>query len=224
MPTALSKKIGRFRRIVRSYATRELRRFPWRSRTTPYRVLVSELMLQRTGATQVARVYGTFLRRFPTVRHASRARAGELARVLRPLGRTDRYRVVARAFAYLTAERAGRVPSQLKELLCIPAIGPYTARAILCFAYRRSVGLIDPGIYRVLSRVFRIGSERNRFHTDPKLWQFVDRLVPRVGAREFNWALLDIAATLCLKRRPVCIQCPLASICLFAKGTARVAA
>src|SRR6266576_4047436 len=126
MPTAPVKKIAQFRRLVRLYAVQDLRHFPWRSRTTPYRVLVSELMLQRTGATQVARVYGTFLRRFPTLRRASRASAGELARVLRPLGRNDRYRDIARAFAHLVAERAGRVPNQLAELLCIPAVGPYT--------------------------------------------------------------------------------------------------
>ncbi len=220
----VAKRITRFRKLVRAYAVRGLRRFPWRSRTTPYRVLVSELMLQRTGAAQVARVYGTFLRRFPTLRRASRASAGELARVLRPLGRVARYRIVVRAFAHLVVERAGRVPNQLKDLLCIPAVGPYTARAVLCFAYGRPVGLIDPGIYRVLGRVFGITSDKNRFHTDPKLWQFVDRLVPRVEAREFNYALLDIAATLCLKRGPKCVECPLVSICLFAKGRLRVAA
>jgi len=219
-----TSKIARFRRLVRTYAEKRLRPFPWRTRTTPYRVLVAELMLQRTGATQVTRVYGTFIKRFPTLRSAALARPSQLARALRPLGRSDRYRVISRAFRYLTTERGARIPADLEELLRIPAVGPYTARAVLCFAYGRAVGLLDPGVYRVLHRVFGVVSGRNRFHTDPNLWQFVDRIAPQSGVRRFNWALLDIAATLCLKRGPRCSKCPLVSICLFAQGKQSVAA
>lgn len=219
-----SRDIAKFRRLVRSYASGRLRSFPWRVRTTPYRVLVSELMLQRTGAVQVSRVYEKFVRRFPNLSRVAAARSQTLARTLLPLGRTGRARDIARAFEYLMDNHAGHIPRRLDQLLRVPAVGPYTARAVLCFAYGRRVGLLDPGIYRVLHRVFGIDSAKTRFHADRELWEFVDRLAPRQGVREFNWALLDIAAAICTKREPKCGICPLVSICQFARGRLSVAA
>jgi len=205
----------RFRRGILAYASHGLRDLPWRRRTTPYRVLVSELMLQRTGAAQVAAVYSGFLRQYPSLRSAARASGASLRKSLSPLGRTKRYRDIARAFAYLSLQHGGRIPSQEKALLAIPAVGMYTARAVQCFGYGLPVGLVDPSIYRVLSRVFRIRSARKRFHTDVRLWYLTDRLVPKLRVREYNWALLDLASALCLRVAPRCGECPLASICRF---------
>ena len=166
MPQAVPRlKINKFRRGVINYSKRDLRRFPWRVRTTPYRVLVSELMLQRTGAGQVVSVYLKFLENLPTLKLAADAKSQKLKRLLFPLGRTDRYRVLAQTFRHLGREHSCRVPNNLEELMRVPGIGPYTARSVLCFGYGKRVGLIDPGIYRVFRRVFGIRTTRNRFHT-----------------------------------------------------------
>jgi len=218
-----AREVQRLRRLVGRYAARSLRRFPWRIRTTPYRVLVAELMLQRTGAAQVTPVFKRFLERFPGLLAAAQARATALAKVLFPLGRTDRHRVFRRAFQYLVEEHRGRIPNRLDELLKVPAVGPYTARAVLCFAYRQRLGLLDPNVYRLLQRVFGIVSAKKRFHTDAELWHLVDRLVPTSDVRTFNWALLDIASTLCFRREPRCRQCPLISLCRYGRSHLHVA-
>jgi A/G-specific adenine glycosylase len=190
---------------------------------SPYGILVAEMMLQRTGAAQVQRVYGPFLRKYPTLRRAVRSTSRSLAESLRPLGRVERYKQFRRAFKYLAQEHAERIPATFEELSRIPAVGPYTARSVLCFGYDRPVGLLDPGIYRLLQRVFEVRSERPRYNTDPKLWDLVDRLVPRAKAQEFNWALLDLAATVCRKRSPRCESCPVFRICLRERRSRREA-
>ena len=224
VPAVTAQRVQKLRRLVERYATRSLRRFPWRVRITPYRILIAELMLQRTGAKQVTPVFKKFLERFPGLPAAADARATALANLLFPLGRTDRHEVFQKTFKYLVEHYRGRVPSRLNELLRVPAVGPYTARAVLCFAYNRKVGLLDPNIYRLLQRVFGIMTARKRFHTDTGLWHFVDRLAPKSGVRTFNWALLDIASTLCLTREPRCHQCPLISVCRYGRSHLHVAA
>ena len=225
MPVAVTlREVQVLRRLVGRYATGNLRNFPWRRRTTPYRVLVAELMLQRTGAVQVTPVFKRFLERFPGLRAAAQAKTTVLAKILFPLGRTDRHRVFQRAFEYLVDQHRGRVPNRLDQLLKVPAVGPYTARAVLCFAYRENLGLLDPNVYRLLQRVFGIISAKKRFHTDPELWHLVDTLVPSSDVRSFNWALLDIAATFCLSRDPRCRRCPLIPVCRYGRSHLHVAA
>ncbi len=212
------QKVGKLHRLVGRYAARSLRRFPWRKRTSPYRVLIAELMLQRTGAAQVTPVFERFVNRFPGLVAAAQAKPTALAKVLFPLGRTDRHRVFRKAFQYIAANHNGRVPNRLDQLLKVPAVGPYTARAVLCFAYRQRVGLLDPNVYRLLQRVFGIVSAKKRFHTDAGLWHIVDGIAPRSGVRAFNWALLDIASTLCVVREPHCRRCPLISVCKYGRN------
>jgi len=225
MPVPVTpREVGRLRRLVGRYAARSLRRFPWRTHTTPYRVLVAELMLQRTGAAQVKPVFQRFMGRFPRLTAAARAKPVALAKVLFPLGRTDRYRGFQKTFQYLATQHKGRVPNRLDQLLKVPGVGPYTARAVLCFAYRQRVGLLDPSIYRLLQRVFGIVSAKKRFHTDAALWHLVDGMAPRSGVRTFNWALLDVASTLCLARDPHCRECPLISVCKYGRSHVHVAA
>lgn len=225
MPVLVTaRKVRRLRQLVGRYAARSLRTFPWRRHTTPYRVLVAELMLQRTGAAQVTPVFERFVERFPRLSVAARARPAAMARLLFPLGRIDRHRVLRKAFQYLVSEHGGRVPNRLDQLLKVPAVGPYTARAVLSFAYRQRVGLLDPSVYRLLRRVFGIVSAKKRFHTDRALWFLVDTLAPRSDVRAFNWALLDIASTLCLASDPRCSRCPLLRICRYGRNHVNVGA
>jgi len=219
-----ARKRLRLRHLVARFAARSLRGFPWRKRTTPYRVLVAELMLQRTGAAQVTPVFERFVNRFPGLEAAAQAKPAALARVLFPLGRTDRHRLFRKAFRYIATQHKGRVPKRLDQLLKVPAVGPYTARAVLCFAFRQRVGLLDPNVYRLLRRVFGIMSEKKRFHTDGELWQVVDGLAPKTHVRTFNWALLDIASTLCRTREPRCGECSLISLCKHGRNRLHVAA
>lgn len=215
-PGGVARRIrALFVRRLRAWHRAGRRRYPWRATRNPYRIFVAEFMLQRTGGQQVLPVYRRFVGRFPTLGSAVRAKPGELADILRPLGRTDRYRILARSLAFIASEFGGRFPRAVERLQRVPGVGPYTARAVACFGFGRRVGLFDPTIGRVLSRVFGISSDRSRPHTDRAMWQAVDGLSPTRGVREFNLALLDFGALVCRKRNPRCSVCSMREFCLY---------
>src|SRR5262249_34573173 len=154
----------------------------------------------RTGAAQVVPVYRRFIKDYPTLTLATTASEEDLRTVLRPLGRLGRATHLRSALQDIETKFKGRIPDREELLTQISGVGRYTARAILAFAFRRRVGLFDPNIGRLLSRVFGLRSERARAHTDPEMWMAVDALTPRRRTREFNWALLDLGARVCLPR------------------------
>jgi len=209
-------------RLLRWFGTNK-RAYPWRETSSPYRVLMAEFMLQRTGAAQTVPVYREFTKRYPSLSRAALVPERRLASVLTPLGRTGRARHLRRALAILRSRFRLRVPDREELLLEIPSVGRYTARAVLVFAFERRLGLFDPNIARLLSRVFGIVSSRSRAHTDPAMWAAVDLLVPKRRAKEFNWALLDLGATVCLSRRPRCTECPMTSLCRYYHEITRAA-
>ncbi len=210
--------IGTRRRFVRRllrWFRAHGRSYPWRETRDPYKIFVAEFMLQRTGAQQVLPVYGRFLEKYPTLQAASGADEEALRTILRPLGRVGRYKVFQRALRYLDRDLGGRLPVSLDGLRQIPAVGRYTARAILVFAHGRRLGLFDPNIYRVISRVFGLESTKPRPHTDSSMWKAVDELVPRGLSREVNVALLDFASAICRIRKPLHTTCPMRDMCKY---------
>ncbi|HYV21549.1 MAG TPA: A/G-specific adenine glycosylase, partial [Candidatus Bathyarchaeia archaeon] len=183
------------RRRVLSWYRRSGRDLPWRHTSEPYRVLVSEMMLQQTQVSRVLPAYRRFLQRFPTLRALSRAPLGDVLREWSGLGYNRR------AVALHAAARAmgDRVPDDLDALLALPGIGPYTARAVLTFGFERAVTPLDVNTARPLVRAFGARSQ-----TD------ADRLVPDGRAWDWNQALMDLGATVCTRREPDCDACPLA--------------
>lgn len=188
------------------------RDFPWRENPDPYHVLVAEFMLQRTQPVQVDRVYPAFLKRWPTLQAAAQASEEDLAHVLLPLGRLGRAQQLARGLRYVQQEW-GRVPEDLDNLMQIPGVGAYIARAVLCFAFKQPRGVIDPGIVRIFHRFFGISSKRARAHTDRELWKVADELAPNRGCDRYNLALLDLAALVCLPSHPRHDECPIDENC-----------
>jgi A/G-specific adenine glycosylase len=203
--------LRRLRRWFGNYG----RRYPWRDTEDPFQIFIAEFMLQRTGGQQVLPVYKRFVAEFPTLMSAVEVPGEKMADILRPLGRTERYRLLLRALRFVISEYRGCFPKAPKALEEIPGVGPYTARAIGCFGYGKRLGLFDPTIARVLDRIFGIRSARKRPHTDPGMWAAVDQLVPRKRVREFNLAVLDFGALVCRKRNPHCLECPMNDICLY---------
>jgi A/G-specific adenine glycosylase len=113
----------------------------------------------------------------------------------------------------VATEHRGEIPHLKEELLELPGIGDYIANAVLCFAYGESVPLLDTNIIRILERVFGIRSSKVRARTDKELWKAVERIIPPGKAKEFNLAMLDLAALICTSRNPKCSICPTADIC-----------
>ncbi len=213
MVDAVRRRRRRIRRALLFWATTSGRDYRWRhASASPYQVLVAEVLLKRTTARAAARAYPQFLARFPDVASLANAETADLEGALAGVGL---YNQRARAFkemaAHLREQHAGAVPDDLARLSRVPHVGPYTARAVLSFAYGRPAAVVDSNVSRVLGRLFR-----EELGIDPSLsavQEVADRLLPRREHKAFNWALLDLAALVCRYDRPQCQVCPLVGLC-----------
>jgi len=176
-------------------------------------------MLQQTQVGRVLPKYRAFLRRYPSIAALARAHVQEVRELWYPLGyniRPVRLWTVANEVVH---RHNGKVPDERERLLALPGIGPYTAGAILSFAYRRRVPVLDTNVRRVLQRVFY-----GRSCPDRVLWHLAGQLLPR-RPYDFNQALMDFGALVCTARRPACPTCPMATFCRsygrFARGAGR---
>lgn len=189
------------------------RTFPWRATDDPWRVLVAEVLLQRSRGRTVAQVYEDLFRRWPDSVAMSRARETSIAATIRPLGLVRRAGTL-RAMAKEVV-RLGGVPRTYEGLVALPGVGRYAANATLVVAFRRRAPVVDGVTARVYRRYFGLPSELPAT-SDPDLWRVVEEATPQRAGREWNWAVLDLAAEVCLPARPRCGACPLAARCAFA--------
>ena len=193
--------------------------YPWRNSKDNYKILVSEILLKKTTRKQVAKEWRTFIKNFPDVKSLSEARVAKLERILRPLGLEHTRSVHLKKLGrYIMKNHSGRVPDSKEELLKIPGVGPYTANAVMCFAFQHDVSMVDTNIMRVVKRVFSIKSDKKRDRTDKKLWDFVEKLPPKGKGKEFNYAILDFSNEVCTARNPKCPTCPMRKICGYYKN------
>jgi A/G-specific adenine glycosylase len=199
-----------FRRRLLTWYRRHGRDLPWRRTRDPYRVLVSEVMLQQTQVSRVIPKYREWLRRYPSLDALAAASAGEVREAWYPLGyniRPLRLRTIART---VVRRHGGRLPRSRDGLLALKGIGAYTAGAVLSFAFGEDAAILDTNVRRVLRRVWAGEDRRVR---DRALWELAERLLPRGRTYDFNQALMDLGATVCTARRPNCGACPLARMC-----------
>lgn len=197
-----------FRTGLLRWYRRHGRDLPWRRTRDPYRVLVSEVMLQQTQVARVVPAYERFLRRFPTLRALSRARLGDVLVEWSGLGYPRRARDLHRA----AIVSGGRLPSSVAALDALPGVGAYTAGAVACFSGGARVAFADTNVRRVLGRVFlgRTATEREAVALD-------ETAMPRTDAAGWHHALMDLGATVCVARAPRCDACPVRGACV-AKG------
>jgi A/G-specific adenine glycosylase len=187
------------------------RDLPWRRTEDPYKILVSEMMLQQTQVDRVIPKFHEFLQKYPTVQDLAEARPEEVRKTWYPLGYNIRpFRL--HGIACETMERyGGRIPSKGEELLSMKGIGRYTAGAIQSFAFQKDAAILDTNVMRVLHRIF-IGTG------DPKkqktiLWMLSEKLIPKGKGYDFNQALMDFGAMVCTARNPFCLLCHMRDIC-----------
>jgi A/G-specific adenine glycosylase len=205
--------VERFQRRLLAWYAKHGRDLPWRRTRHPYRVLVSEIMLQQTQVDRVVPKYREFLRRFPTVKHLAAAPVAEVRRLWYPLGYNVRP-IRLHAIACETVARyGGRLPDREEALRQLPGVGRYTAGAILSFAYGRDTAVLDTNVRRVLGRVFLGRHRLARVRGDKTFWDLAASLVPRGRGYDFNQALMDFGATWCTARKPRCAPCPMRSFC-----------
>ncbi|MCI0477261.1 MAG: A/G-specific adenine glycosylase, partial [Anaerolineales bacterium] len=200
-------------RLLTWYAKHK-RDLPWRRDAhDPYCVWISETLLQQTQVATVIPYYERFLARFPTTRALASARLDDVLKTWEGAGYYARARNLHRAAKEIVARFDGKIPSTVEELQTLPGIGRYTAGAIASIAFERDAPAVDGNVTRVLCRYFKIESDPKNAQTQKKLWKLAETLLPRGHAGNFNQALMELGATVCVPRNPHCAACPLARGC-----------
>jgi len=193
------------------------RQYPWRATKDPYLILVATFMLQRTGVSQVMKVYPAFIARYPSLGVLVEADPTELSTLLRPLGRLNRLPQLLKLVDAIKNEYGGTVPNTLEALERLPGLGQYSARSVMCMAFDQPYIMLDPNSYRVARRAWGYLSSKSRPHTDRSLIAMLDAKVPHQDPQSFNLALLDIGSQICRQNRPRHTDCPLAKRCKHLK-------
>jgi len=197
------------------------RTFSWRGESDPYKIAVAEILLQKTRAEKVDEFFKHFIKKYPTPSSLLKLSSAELEEELKPLGLHRQRAKKLRELAESLAEKySGTLPSNREELLALPGIGEYVANAILCFAFRKDVPLVDTNVVRVLRRVYLMETIKDA-RRNPRIWEKAWKVLPRGRAKEFNWALIDFAALVCKPRNPECSSCILGDICKWRRQRER---
>jgi A/G-specific adenine glycosylase len=211
---ALAPRAKAFRRRVLAWYGRAGRDLPWRRVRDPYAILVSEIMLQQTQVARVTDYWERFLHQYPTLEDLAAAPVRDVLGAWKGLGYYARARNLHAAAKQVTRRHGGRVPADPDVLGRLPGIGRYTAAAVASIAFDAPVGTVDTNIARVLARVFRLRGARGSAARAGATWRMAQRLAALGRAADWNQALMDLGATICVARVPRCARCPVAPHCL----------
>lgn len=190
------------------------RSLPWRDHPDPYHIWVSEIMAQQTRLETVIPYYLRWMARFPDIQALAHADQSEVLRLWEGLGYYSRARNLHRAAQIVVERHRGQLPSDLDALISLPGIGRYTAGAITSLAFGQDQPLVDGNVKRVLARLINLQEAVNTSAGEKLVWQLAGEMLPPGKAADFNQALMDLGATICLPRNPDCADCPWASECL----------
>ncbi len=197
----------RFRKKLLAWYERHRRDLPWRANRDPYRVWLSEIMLQQTRVAAVIEHYHEFLRRFPTVERLAAASESRVLAAWSGLGYYRRARMLHAAAKVIVREHGGEFPKKHEGLRELPGIGRYTAAAIASIAFGEPVAVVDGNVERVLQRV------SGKRLTDGELWRAANELLDAKRPGDFNQGMMELGATVCTPRAPACLTCPVVELC-----------
>ncbi len=208
MPSALATRVVRWQRRAGRHD------LPWQGSTDPYRIWLSEVMLQQTQVATVLDYYPRFLARFPDVRSLAAASLDEVLAQWSGLGYYSRARHLHRCARVVVAEHGGSFPRSSAALAELPGIGRSTAAAIAVFAFGERAAILDGNVKRVLTRALGYGADLASAANERALWAQAEALLPARGIEAYTQGLMDLGATVCTQRRPACAVCPLAPSCV----------
>jgi A/G-specific adenine glycosylase len=189
------------------------RDLPWRRTQDPYAIFVSEMMLQQTQVKTVIPYYNRFLSELPDWRSLAKAREEKILKLWEGLGYYRRARNLQAAAIKIVDEFDGRLPQTREEILKLPGVGQYSAGAVLSIAFQKPEALVDGNVIRVFSRLFVLRGNLKTGENHEKVWEIARALIPPKRPGDFNQALMELGATVCLSENPQCLLCPLFQFC-----------
>jgi A/G-specific adenine glycosylase len=217
MPKALlaisAENLPQFRSEMLAWFERSRRDLDWRRTRDPYRIWLSEIMLQQTRVAAVIPHYRRFLARFPSVNSLARARLNSVLRHWAGLGYYSRARNLHRAAKQIVREHGGKFPRNIAQALALPGVGQYTAAAVLSIAYGEPLAVLDGNVARVLVRLAAVGGEIREPHLWRRLGDAASSLLAGEAPGDWNQAMMELGATVCTPRAPRCEECPVAHWC-----------
>lgn len=203
-----------FAKKLISWYLENKRDLPWRKTSDPYKIWLSEIMLQQTRVAQGMPYYNRFLKEFPTVFDLAAASEDEVLKQWQGLGYYTRARNLQAAARFVANELKGNFPRNYKSLLELKGVGDYTASAIASFCYEEAVAVVDGNVFRVLSRIFGIDTPVNTSEGKRLFKELAEQLLDRKNSSIFNQAIMEFGALHCTPRKPLCGTCPFANDCI----------
>ncbi len=203
-----------FRRRLLAWYAKHARDLPWRKSSNPYRIWVSEVMLQQTQVETVKAYFQRFMKAFPTVKKLATANEQEVLRLWEGLGYYRRARGLHAAAKQIVAEHSGRFPRDVKTLQTLPGIGRYTAGAIVSIAYDERAPILEANTIRLFARLIGYREDPTKSAGQKVLWQTAEDVLPRKQIANFNQALMELGSLVCKSANPLCDECPVASLCV----------
>lgn len=194
---------------------------PWQNTRDPYRIWLSEIMLQQTQVGTVIPYYARFLEKFPTLRDLARASEDEVLALWSGLGYYSRGRNLLRAARIVAEQFGGAFPKAMDDILALPGIGQSTAAAISAFAFGERQAILDGNVKRVFARHFGVAGFPGDKKIEPKFWSVANAALPKKNIEAYTQGLMDLGATVCLRTRPLCLACPVEESCV-AKREGRI--
>lgn len=201
------------RRLLAWFDRHGRKDLPWQDSRDPYRIWVSEIMLQQTQVSTVIPYYERFLKRFPDIQTLARAKLDSVLHHWTGLGYYARARNLKHAAEAIATEHGGRFPRAIEAVAALPGIGRSTAGAILAFAFQQRHPILDGNVKRVLMRLHAINTPVLQRDTEKVLWALAERYTPKTRVADYTQAIMDLGATLCRTRKPDCPACPLQQDC-----------
>ncbi len=211
--TLAGSELGRLQRALLAWFHKRKRDLPWRRTRDPYRIWLSEIMLQQTRVAAVVPYYERFVKRFPTVQALARANPEQVLRFWAGLGYYSRARNLHRAAKQIVTRHGGRFPRAMDAALRLPGIGDYTAAAVLSIAYGAPHAVLDGNVARVLARLAAVGDDPREPQRWTQLRGTAQELLTKQNPSDWNQAMMELGATVCTPRAPRCDACPLACCC-----------
>lgn len=194
------------------------RELPWRETSDPYKIWLSEIILQQTRVAQGLPYYYAFTQTFPTVKDLALASESEVLRLWQGLGYYSRARNLHSCAKFIWNELGGRFPSSYESLIKLKGVGSYTAAAISSFAFGEVKAVVDGNVFRVLARFFGLDTDIASGRAKKEFEELANQLIPKENPGEFNQAMMDFGARQCVPKNPACENCPLSASCFALKN------